>query len=68
MKTETMIVNNMKCTGCVNTVKAGLSNIQGVDKVEADLPSSSVTVSYNDESVRSTIIKKLEILGYSVKR
>ncbi len=67
MKTEKLIVSNMKCMGCVNAVKNGLSSIQGVSSVEVDLPTSAVTVTYNDESVKNTILKKLEILGYPVK-
>lgn len=68
MKTEKLIVSNMKCMGCVNAIKNGISTIQGVTGVEVDLPTSTVTVTYNDESVKNTILKKLEILGYPVKQ
>ncbi|BDX39393.1 hypothetical protein CYCD_27480 [Tenuifilaceae bacterium CYCD] len=68
MKTEKLIVSNMKCMGCVNAVKTGLSSIQGVSNVEVDLATATVTATYDDDSVKSTIIKKLDILGYPAKQ
>ena len=68
MKTEKLIVSNMKCMGCVNAVKTGLSSIQGVSNVEIDLATATVTVTYGDDSVKSTILKKLDILGYPAKQ
>ncbi|MGE0078032.1 MAG: heavy-metal-associated domain-containing protein [Bacteroidales bacterium] len=68
MKTEKLIVNNMKCMGCVNAVKTGLSSIQGVSNVEVDLATATVNVTYEDDSVKSTILKKLDILGYPAKQ
>ena len=68
MKTEKIIVSNMRCMGCANAVKTGLSSIQGVTSVEVDLPTATVNVTYNDDSVKSTILKKLDILGYPAKQ
>ena len=68
MKTEKLTVSNMKCMGCVNAVKTGLSSIQGVSKVEVELSTAIVTVTYNDDSVKGTILKKLDILGYPAKQ
>lgn len=68
MKTEKLVVNNMKCMGCVNAIKTGLSSIEGVSNVEVDLPTATVTVTYGEDSVKNTIVKKLEILGYPVKQ
>jgi len=68
MKTERFIVNNMKCMGCVNTVKTGLSQIEGVSEVYIDLSKSEVTVNYLSEKVKhDDIVKKLQTLGYPVK-
>lgn len=68
MKTEKLIISNMKCMGCANAIKTGLSSIQGVTSVEVDLPTATVIVSYNDDSVKSAILKKLDILGYPAKQ
>ncbi len=68
MKTERFIVNNMKCMGCVNVVKTGLSQMDGVLEVYIDLTKSEVTVNYTSDRVKQDdIIKKLATLGYPVK-
>jgi copper chaperone CopZ len=63
MKTETIIVANLKCNGCATTVKNELSKITGVKRVEVDIEKDSVTISHEDV-VRDVIIKKLLSLGY----
>jgi len=68
MKTERFIVNNMKCMGCVNVVKTGLSQIDGVSEVYIDLTKSEVTVNYTSDKVKhDDIVEKLATLGYPVK-
>ena len=68
MKTDRFIVNNMKCMGCVNIVKTGLSQMEGVSEVYIDLSKSEVTVNYNTSKVNhDEIVKKLSTLGYPVK-
>ncbi|MBN1989211.1 MAG: heavy-metal-associated domain-containing protein [Bacteroidales bacterium] len=65
MKTETVVVTNMKCMGCVNSVKMGLTNLGGVTDIVVDLPSSTVTFTYDGSSEkRAEISSKLQILGY----
>jgi copper chaperone len=68
MKTEKFIVNNMKCMGCVNNVKTGLIQLDGVTEVYIDLSKSEVTVNYLAEKLKSEdIVKKLNAIGYPVK-
>jgi len=68
MKTEKFIVNNMKCMGCVNNVKAGLSQINGISEIYIDLTKAEVTVNLDPEKVSNEeIIKKLAMIGYPVK-
>lgn len=66
MKTEQFSVGKMKCMGCVATITSGLSEIEGVSKVNAELESATVTVTYENDSLREVIINKLEALGYPV--
>ena len=69
MKTERFIVNNMKCMGCVNIVKTGLSQMEGISEVFIDITKSEVTINYTAEKVKhDDIVKKLETLGYPVKK
>lgn len=68
MKTDRFIVNNMKCMGCVNIVKTGLTQMEGISEVYIDLSKSEVTVNYNTSKVsHDEIAKKLATLGYPVK-
>ena len=68
MKTERFIVNNMKCMGCVNNVKTGVSQMEGVSEVYIDLSKAEVTVNYNSDKVtHNEIVNKLAIIGYPVK-
>jgi len=68
MRTERLIVNNMKCMGCVNAVKTSVSTIHGVTGVYVDLSKNEVTVNFDDDdNILKEIIKKLDIVGYPVK-
>jgi len=68
MKTERFIVTNMKCSGCVNTVKTELSLMDGISEVYVDLSKMEVTVNYSEEKLSSKdIIRKLTNIGYPLK-
>lgn len=64
MEVKEISVLNLKCGGCVNTVKKGLSTIDGVDKVEVDLDTSTILVGISDENIISLVKEKLSTLGY----
>lgn len=69
MKTQRFIVYNMKCNGCVNMVKTGLSQMDGISEVYIDLSKAEVTVNYSSEKVTpEEIEKKLGQLGYPVNK
>jgi copper chaperone CopZ len=61
---KTFEIVNLKCGGCVNTVKKGLLSIDGVDKVDVDLEASKVTVFTDDEKVIADVKAKLSKMGY----
>ena len=46
MKTEIIIVENLKCHGCANTIRRELSWVGEVISVEVDVDSSSVKIDY----------------------
>lgn len=58
-------VENMKCNGCTNRIKASLQTIKGVEQVSIDLELETISVhgTYN----RDEIIEKLNELGYPEK-
>ncbi len=63
MKTTIEIVN-LKCNGCVNTVKKGLLNLDGINEVDVDLDHSKVIVPTKDEKILELVKKKLSKMGY----
>lgn len=64
MKTEKIIIANLKCSGCESTIKEKLLNIDGVEKVTVNQEEDSVTIEYNGENMRPEFTAKLHSLGY----
>lgn len=61
-------VNGMTCTGCENTIKNGLKQMEGVVEVEASHQNKKVTVKVEKDKVsREEIAQKIESVGYSVE-
>lgn len=63
MITESIIVANLKCSGCANTIKRGLQKMPNVQDVAVDTEKDTVVVTYEDET-RAKIIHSLHSLGY----
>jgi copper chaperone len=63
MKTEKIIIANLKCNGCATTIKKEISLLNGVQNVEVDVEKDAVNITY-DNIGRETIINKLHSLGY----
>lgn len=65
MKTETIVVENLKCNGCANTIRRELTWIGEVIGVDVDVERSSVKVDYAGKNrMREVFIDKLKKLGY----
>ncbi len=64
MEVKEIKVFNLKCGGCVNSVKKGLSTIDGVDKIEVDLDTSIISVGISGENIISLVKEKLSLMGY----
>ena len=64
MQKEIIKIDNLKCGGCVNTVTKHLNAMEGVDNIEVDLPSSTITLERDKAISRNSIIKSLGGLGY----
>ena len=56
-------VENIKCGGCENTIRKGLSTIAGVSEVQIDRDQQRITLLAN-EADRHTIAEKLRGMGY----
>lgn len=64
MKTEKIIIANLKCSGCENTIKTKLSEITGVEAVLVNHEEDSVTITHDEKVEREVFTKKLHDLGY----
>lgn len=64
MKSETIVIANLKCGGCETTIKNALINIEGVKTVDIDAGSDAVTLSYEGDLKREVFTQKLYSLGY----
>ena len=58
-------VENIKCGGCMNSIKTALLKLEGVETVSIDQETDTVTVQGN--AVREVIVSKLNDLGYPEK-
>lgn len=63
MTTLTFNVENIKCGGCENTIRKGLSNIAGVSEVQIDRDQQRITL-LADAAERNAIAEKLRSMGY----
>jgi len=60
----TIEIVNLKCGGCVNTVKKGVLSIEGIREVEVDLDASKVIIATNDKNLVEEVKTKLSKMGY----
>ncbi|NNT72764.1 heavy-metal-associated domain-containing protein [Flavobacterium sp. IMCC34852] len=58
-------VENIKCGGCMNSIKTALLKLEGVTGVEIDKEIDTVLV--NGDFNREAIVEKLNDLGYPEK-
>lgn len=66
MKTEVIFVENIKCGGCMSSIKETVKKIEGVSDVSIDKDLDQVTVS-GENLNREIIVDKLAHLGYPEK-
>lgn len=63
---QQFVVENIKCEGCVATVKDGLEKLDGVESVKVD--KSTKTVEVEGDVAEEKIKATLADLGYPVKK
>lgn len=63
MKTDQIMISNLKCHGCASTITKELKQIAGIKEVIVDVDSDTVTIE-SDDADRKEIVDKLHSLGY----
>jgi copper chaperone len=62
---QSISVENLKCSGCANTITKGLEKIQGVNNIGVDIDKG--LVSFEAEApLYDEVVKKLDHLGYPI--
>ncbi|MCV6630177.1 MAG: heavy-metal-associated domain-containing protein [Flavobacteriaceae bacterium] len=59
-----IVVQNLKCKGCGNTITAKLTNMDNISEVEVDVFNSSVSFSYIEDTDVELVNQKLKAIGY----
>lgn len=66
MKKLELVVENIKCGGCMTSIKKGILELAGVTQVDIALEEEKITIEGNDLD-RAAISKKLDQMGYPEK-
>ena len=65
--TENIIVENIKCVGCVNSIKTTLLKIANVQEVSIDKDTETISVSSALPLDRELLTSQLSKMGYPEK-
>ncbi|TKB96416.1 heavy-metal-associated domain-containing protein [Pedobacter cryotolerans] len=63
--THNIAVENIKCGGCINSIKTALMKINGVENVSIDKETETVTIDATVEKI--ILINALSKMGYPEK-
>jgi copper chaperone CopZ len=66
MKTQEIFVENIKCAGCMTSIKHALLKIKGVAKVEIDKDEEKISLT-GDQYQLSEVLDSLNGMGYPQK-
>lgn len=61
---QSIVVQNLKCGGCVNTITSKISEIENISNVEVDKETSSVSYNCENSEDAVKVKEKLRRLGY----
>ncbi|PNQ75194.1 heavy metal transporter [Hanstruepera neustonica] len=59
-----IVIQNLKCGGCANTVKNKLSEIEGLQDIHVDIDNSVVAFQYSLEEQLTKAKDRLKAIGY----
>ncbi|MCA0429911.1 MAG: heavy-metal-associated domain-containing protein [Bacteroidetes bacterium] len=62
---QIFIVENIKCSGCVNSIKDALLKIKNITHVEVNIEKELITI--NGDVDKDAVVNKLTLMGYPEK-
>ncbi len=66
MKTQDIFVENIKCAGCMTSIKHALLKIKGIAKVEIDKEAEKISLMGHNYEL-SEVLTSLNSMGYPQK-
>lgn len=63
-----LVITNMNCMHCVARIKEAISKVKGLENVNVDLETKTVTFSTDKEKLVDKAVKAIEKVGYEVKK
>lgn len=61
---STIVVQNLKCGGCANTIKKGIEKLKDISNVEVDVTTSKIVIEHSDALNLNIVEENLLKLGY----
>ena len=59
---QQFIVENIKCSGCSNSIRTNLLKIANIENVAVDIDAGCITITGNLD--RNTVVAQLNAMGY----
>ncbi|MBV1923423.1 MAG: heavy-metal-associated domain-containing protein [Flavobacteriaceae bacterium] len=64
---STLVIQNLKCGGCANTIITKISTLDNISEVDVDVEASSVSFTFQQANDLETVKDKLAHLGYPIE-
>lgn len=64
MSTKTVSIPTISCSHCIATIERTLNEVDGVKKVDCDLPTKSCTIQWQEPADWESIAALLTEIGY----
>ena len=62
-----LLANNIKCSGCADTIRTGLIAFSGVDNVKVEIDTGTVTI-LGEQLDAASLFAALSEMGYPVSK